>query len=246
VTLADFTDALERIVLGAERRITISPEERRRTAYHEAGHAILGMLEPGADPVRKVSIVPRGRALGVTFQSPEIERYAHNASYLRGRIVGALGGRAAEELVYGDVTTGAESDLEQVTRIARQMVGRWGMSVAIGPMSVLPAPGQEQLLVTGAGEGLSEAARQLIESEARRIVEECYARATDELSENRDRLDRLAAALLEHETLDEPDVYRLAGLERDGTPHPEFEVAAAGLTAVGPSMVAKMVRHAQA
>jgi cell division protease FtsH len=246
VSLTDFTDALERIVLGAERRITISPEERRRTAYHEAGHAILGMLEPGADPVRKVSIVPRGKALGVTFQSPEIERYAHNASYLRGRIVGALGGRAAEELVYGDVTTGAESDLEQVTRIARQMVGRWGMSEAIGPMSMLPAPGQEQLLLPGAGEGLSEATRQLMESEARRIVEQCYARAIEELSENRDRLDHLATALLEHETLDEPEVYRLAGLERNGTPKPEPELAAADLGTSGSSTLAQAVSRAEA
>lgn len=213
VTAADFADALERIVLGAERRITISPEERRRTAYHEAGHAILGMLEPGADPVRKVSIVPRGRALGVTFQSPEIERYAHNASYLRGRIVGALGGRAAEQIVYGDVTTGAESDLEQVSRIARHMVGRWGMSDAIGPISILPAPGQEQVLIPGS-DALSEATRQLVESEARRIVDECYVRAIAELRENRHRLDRLAAALLEHETLDEAAVYRVAGVDR--------------------------------
>ena len=214
VTPADFSDALERVVLGAERRITISPDERRRTAYHEAGHAILGMLEPGADPVRKVSIVPRGRALGVTFQSPEVERHAHNAAYLRGRIVGALGGRAAEEIVYGDVTTGAESDLEQVTRIARQMVGRWGMSDAVGPMSVLPAPGQEPLLVPGA-DGPSESTRQLVEAEARRIVDECYVRAIDELRANRDRLDRLAAALLEHETLDQDDVYRVAGVGGD-------------------------------
>jgi cell division protease FtsH len=126
VALADFTDALERIVLGAERRITISAEERQRTAYHESGHALLGMLHPGADPVRKVSIIPRGRSLGATVSTPESDRYGYDERYLRGRIVGALGGRAAEELIYGDVTTGAESDLEQVTRIARQMVGRWG------------------------------------------------------------------------------------------------------------------------
>ena len=102
-------------MLGAERKITLSDEERERTAYHESGHAVLGMLEPGADPVRKVSIVPRGRALGVTFQSPSTDRYGYDARYLEGRIVGALGGRAAEELIYGNVTTGAESDLEQVT-----------------------------------------------------------------------------------------------------------------------------------
>jgi cell division protease FtsH len=214
VESADFAEALSRIILGSERRITLSTEERERTAYHESGHAVLGMVEPGADPVRKVSIVPRGRALGVTFQSPDIERYGYDVAYLRGRITGALGGRAAEELVYGDITTGAESDLEQVTRIARQMVGRWGMSDAIGPVSILPAPGQEQIVMPGSADALSEATRNLVESETRRIVDECYARALERLRENRARLDRLAAALLEHETLDELDAYRVAGLER--------------------------------
>jgi cell division protease FtsH len=214
VERADFTEALSRIILGSERRITLSPEERERTAYHEAGHAILGMVEPGADPVRKVSIVPRGRALGVTFQSPDVERYGYDVAYLRGRITGALGGRAAEELIYGDITTGAESDLEQVTRIARQMVGRWGMSDAIGPVSVLPAPGQEQIVLPGSADALSEGTRNLVESETRRIIDECYGRALERLRENQPRLNRLAAALLEHETLDEHDAYRIAGLER--------------------------------
>jgi cell division protease FtsH len=233
VALSDFTEALSRIILGAERRITISPQERERTAYHEAGHAILGMVEPGADPVRKVSIVPRGRALGVTFQSPDIERYGYDASYLRGRITGALGGRAAEELVYGDITTGAESDLEQVTRIARQMVGRWGMSDAIGPVSILPAPGQEQIVLPGSPDALSEATRKLVEAETRRIVDECYARAVEKLRENRARLDRVARALLEHETLDELDAYRVAGLKRDEeTPR---EIPAAAGTSAGKS-----------
>jgi cell division protease FtsH len=176
------------------------------------------MVEPGADPVRRVSIVPRGRALGETLQSPDIERYGYDAAILRGRITGALGGRAAEELVYGDMTTGAESDLEQVTRIARQMVGRWGMSEAIGPVSILPAPGQEQLVLPGSPDALSEATRNLIEAETRRIVDECYtrarARALEKLRENRARLELLAEALLEHETLDELDAYRVAGLER--------------------------------
>jgi cell division protease FtsH len=214
VELADFTEALSRIILGAERRITLSAQERERTAYHEAGHAILGMVEPGADPVRKISIVPRGRSLGVTFQSPDIERYGYDTAYLHGRITGALGGRAAEALVYGDITTGAESDLEQVTRIARQMVGRWGMSEAIGPVSILPAPGQEQMVLPGSADALSEATRNLVEAETRRIVDECYTRALDKLRENRARLERLAQALLEHETLDELDAYRVAGLER--------------------------------
>ena len=139
VTTADFTDALEKIVLGTVRGIMLTPEEKERTAFHESGHALLGMLTPGADPVRKISIIPRGQALGVTFQSPATDRYGYSATYLRGRIIGALGGRAAEEVVYGDVTTGAETDLDQVSNIARQMVGRWGMSDAIGPVTVLPA-----------------------------------------------------------------------------------------------------------
>ncbi len=214
VELADFTDAFEKIILGAERKIMLSPEERERTAFHESGHALLGMLQPGADPVRKVSIVPRGRALGVTFQSPEADRYGYDAAYLRGRLIGALGGRAAEELVYGNVTTGAESDLEQVTRIARQMVGRWGMSEAIGPVSVLPGPNDEPLLFPGTGGGVSDRTRELIDEEARRIIEECYATALDLLRENRDKLDALSQALLERETLDEPDAYRVAGIER--------------------------------
>jgi cell division protease FtsH len=214
VELADFTEALSRIILGAERRITLSPEERERTAYHESGHAILGMVQPGADPVRKVSIVPRGRALGVTFQSPDVERYGYDVAYLRGRITGALGGRAAEELVYGDITTGAESDLEQVTRIARQMVGRWGMSEAIGPVSILPAPGQEQIVLSGSPDALSEATRNLVEAETGGIIDECHSRALEKPRGHRARLDRLAQALLEHETLDELDAYRVAGLER--------------------------------
>ena len=138
----DVTDALEKIVLGTARKIMMSEDEKERTAYHESGHALLGMLTPGADPVRKISIIPRGQALGVTFQAPATDRYGYSGAYLRGRIIGALGGRAAEDLVYGEMTTGAESDLEQVASIARQMVGRWGMSEAIGPVTVLPPPGQ--------------------------------------------------------------------------------------------------------
>jgi cell division protease FtsH len=224
VTAADFSDALEKILLGAERRITLSPQERERTAYHESGHALLGMLEPGADPVRKVSIIPRGQALGVTFQSPESDRYGYDAHYLRGRIVGALGGRAAEEIVYGTTTTGAEADLEQITNIARQMVGRWGMSDAVGLVSVIPRPGSEQPLFPGVdSRAPAESTRALVDAEVRRIVDECYARAVDRLRENRDRLDSLARALLEKETLDENEAYAAAGFERSpdgGAPEP--------------------------
>jgi cell division protease FtsH len=134
VQMGDFTDALERIVLGAERKILMTSDDRRRTAYHEAGHAIVGMVTPGADPVRKVSIIPRGQALGVTFSAPDRDRLSYDEQDLLARIRVALGGRVAEELVFGTHTTGAESDLQQITDIARRMVARWGMSDAIGPM----------------------------------------------------------------------------------------------------------------
>src|SRR5207253_4536776 len=133
VSEADFTDSLERIVLGAERQVMLSEEDRRRTAYHEAGHAIVGMLTEGADPVRKVSIIPRGQALGVTFSAPDADRFNFEQQHLLAQIKVALGGRAAEEIVFSDITTGAESDIQQLTQIARHMVGRWGMSPAIGP-----------------------------------------------------------------------------------------------------------------
>jgi cell division protease FtsH len=211
VAASDFSDALERIVLGTERHIMLSPEERRRTAYHEAGHAVLGMVQPGADPVRKVSIIPRGRALGVTFQAPSTDRYGFDTHYLRGRITGALGGRVAEELVFGDMSTGAESDLEIVTSLARQMVGRWGMSAAIGPLTVLPDPRDERLWFPGGG-GVSDQTLQLVDHEVHRIVTDCHEQAAQLLREHRSNLDALAAALLAHETLDEADAYQAAGL----------------------------------
>jgi cell division protease FtsH len=215
VAPSDFSDALEKIVLGTARGIMLSSEERERTAYHESGHALLGMLTPGADPVRKVSIIPRGHALGVTFQAPQTDRYGYSARYLRGRIVGALGGRAAEQLVYGEVTTGAESDLDQVSNIARQMVGRWGMSDAIGPMTVLPPPGQESPFGL---DGVAPATKELIDREARRIVEECQAEAVATLGEHRRQLEALAQALLRRETLDEGDAYAAAGVARETAP----------------------------
>ncbi|WP_147050749.1 ATP-dependent zinc metalloprotease FtsH, partial [Kocuria flava] len=155
LTIRDFTDALEKVQLGAERSVVLPREERLRTAYHEAGHALLGMLQPGADPVRKISIVPRGRALGVTLSTPDTDRYGYDRDYLKGRIIGALGGMAAEEHVFGVITTGAESDLQTATGLARQMVGRWGMSPRVGPVQVYPLEGDPRQ--TGASEALLEA-----------------------------------------------------------------------------------------
>jgi cell division protease FtsH len=214
VALPDFTDALEKIVLGTERHIVLSDAERERTAYHESGHALLGMLIGGSDPVRKISIIPRGRALGVTFQSPDADRYGYSADYLRGRLTGALGGRAAEQLVYADQTTGAESDLEQATRLARQMIGRWGMSNEIGPVSVLPGPGDQPLQFGAGADVVSEHTREQVDAEVRRLMEECEAAAIEALATHRDQLDALARALLDHETLDEADAYRIAGVDR--------------------------------
>jgi len=209
VTMADFADALEKIVLGTERQIMMSDTEKERTAFHEAGHALLGMLLPGADPVRKISIIPRGRALGVTFQSPDADRYAYDRGYLEGRIVGALGGRAAEDVVFGTITTGAENDLVQVTRIARSMVGKWGMSDAIGPITVIDE-NREAFMRPEVGEKTQE----IMDDEVRRIVDECYQRAVTVLKEHRSQLDALAAALLDKETLDEAEAYQVAGIPR--------------------------------
>jgi cell division protease FtsH len=212
VSESDLTDALERIVLGAERQVMISDEDRRRTAYHEGGHAIVGMLTEGADPVRKVSIIPRGLALGVTFAAPETDRFNYREPEIEARIKVALGGRAAEEIVYGETSTGAESDIEQLTGIARQMVGRWGMSDAIGPVAVLPRDGSGPFL-PGAAE-VSPETQRLIDDEVRRIVDDAYQDVLGLLRGNRDKLESLANALLEHETLDEDDAYAAAGVPR--------------------------------
>jgi cell division protease FtsH len=208
VSQRDLTDALEKVQLGTARNVVIPEEQRRRTAYHEAGHALLGMLQPGADPVRKVSIIPRGRALGVTLSTPEADRYGYDASYLRGRIIGALGGMAAEQEVFEVVTSGSESDLESVTRIARSMVGRWGMSERIGALSVLPAEGDPRMA------GISDGLLNAVDEEVRRITDECYAEARRLLKEHRDKLDAVVEQLLIHETLDEPEVYAAAGIAR--------------------------------
>ncbi|MFJ3926997.1 ATP-dependent zinc metalloprotease FtsH [Streptomyces sp. NPDC090022] len=209
VTQEDLSDALEKIQLGAERSLVMPDEERRRTAYHESGHALLGMLHPGADPVRRVTIVPRGRALGVTLSTPDADRYAYTEEYLRGRIIGALGGMAAEQVVYGVITTGAENDLEQVTNLARGMVGRWGMSERVGRLTAFPADSQ-----VAYGLAAAPATLDTVDAEMRRIVDECYENACRLLREHRHRLDALATALLAEETLDEEAAYAAAGVPR--------------------------------
>jgi cell division protease FtsH len=209
----------------------MSDEDRRRTAYHEAGHAVVGMLTPGADPVRKISIIPRGSALGVTFSSPEADRYNYEREELLAKVDVALGGRVSEQLVFGESSTGAESDIQQLTEIARYMVGRWGMSDAVGPLAVIPRDGYGPLL-PGAAD-VSPATQVLIDREVRTIANDAEERVRQLLETNRSRLDGLAGALLEHETLDEDDAYAAAGIDpRECNTAKQREIAAAARTRV--------------
>jgi cell division protease FtsH len=207
----DFTDAIEKMILGTERQIVMTDADRERTAYHESGHALVGMLTSGADPVRKISIIPRGMALGVTLSTPEDDRYGYTREELIARIKVALGGRAAENVVYGEQTTGAESDIQNLTQIARSMVGRWGMSDAMGPIAVTEGR-QDGMLLPGV-EQPSPRTQQLVDDETRRIVEEAERDVIELLTRERHRLDALAQTLLERETLDQEDAYRVAGVD---------------------------------
>ena len=211
VEMTDFTDSLEKIMLGAPRGILLSFADRERTAYHEAGHALVGMLTPGADPVRKVSIIPRGMALGVTLATPDGDRVSYSREDLQAKLRVALAGRVAEELVYGTISTGAESDIQHLTAIARQMVGRWGMSDAIGPIAVFAADDADRVLLPGASD-TSEATRNLVDDEVRRLVDAAHDGVVEVLSAHREQLENLTKALLESETLDAIDAYGAAGL----------------------------------
>jgi cell division protease FtsH len=216
VSQHDFLDALEKLVLGAARHLVMSSAERERVAYHEGGHTILGLLVAGADPVNRVTIMPRGQALGVTYQRPEDDRHNYSEEYLRARITGAMGGRAAEEVVYGGRTTGAENDMQQATDMARQMVTRWGMSPKLGPVTL--APREDPFLARDAFSGFgsskpySEATAQVIDAEVERILQECYAEGIQLIRAHREQLDQLARALLERETLDEQEIIKVTGI----------------------------------
>jgi cell division protease FtsH len=212
----DILDALETLVLGPARALVMSLEERTRVAYHEGGHALLGLLLPGADPVNRVTIVPHGMALGVTYQRPEDDRHSYSEEYLHARIVGAMGGRLAEEVVFGTRTTGAENDMQQATGLARQMVTRWGMSERLGPVSLAPPDGSYPSAMDGfgfgAGKPYSETTAEAIDAEVRRLLEEAAAEAGRLLTVHRGELDALATALLAQETLDELAIRRATGL----------------------------------
>ncbi|MGM0633473.1 MAG: ATP-dependent zinc metalloprotease FtsH, partial [Pseudomonadota bacterium] len=212
VARQDFTGAHDRIVMGSERRDLLNPKERRRTAIHESGHAIAALMSPEADPVHQVTIIPRGRALGVTEQLPAEDRYNYTEDYLATRLTVLMGGRCAEQLVLGETSSGAGSDLEQATRLARMMVAQWGMSEALGPVHFSlgdehPFLGYELTQTRD----YSEASARQIDEEVKRIVAGAEQRCRDLLTAHRDSLDRLVEALLERETLDRRAIDQLLG-----------------------------------
>jgi cell division protease FtsH len=212
----DFLDALEKIVLGPERPLLLSRDDKERIAYHEGGHAILGLVVPGADPVNRVTIVPRGQALGVTYQRPDSERYNYPEAYLRARVVGMLGGRAAEEIIYGTKTTGAESDIEQATGLVRRMVTRWGMSDRLGLVQLA----SRESPYLGAPNGypgsvqISEETAKAIDAEILKIISESHDEAKRLLTHHRKELNALAEALVTRETLNELEILDITGLPR--------------------------------
>ncbi len=210
VTSEDFYEAIDRILLGTERHLMLTPADRERIAYHESGHALIGLLVPGSDPVRKVTIIPHGGALGVTISRPVDDRFNYGEDYVRGRIVGALGGRAAEQVVYSSVSTGAANDLQQVTMIAHEMVVRWGMSPKIGPLAFREDGGGGDGL--GLARPYSEATARDVDTEVKRIADECFAEAIQLLTEHRQQLESLAQALLKEDSLGEEQILAATGL----------------------------------
>jgi cell division protease FtsH len=206
----DLEDAKDKVMLGLERKsLQLTAEERKLTAYHEAGHALVSLKIPGLDPIHKVTIVPRGRALGITFSLPEEDRHNYTKEWILGRLAMAYGGRVAEELTFGPekVTTGAAQDIRQATEMARRMVGQFGMSDVVGPIAVDEREAEVFLgrEVVQRRE-VSERTAELVDTEVKRILGEAYERARGILSANREALDRLAGALLERETLDRDEV----------------------------------------
>jgi cell division protease FtsH len=216
VTMEDFEQAWDKIVLGAERTSVLTPEDRRVVAYHEGGHAVVAWLTPAADPVRKVTIVPHGRALGVTEQRPTEERYNYSRTDLVARIDVMLGGRESEALALGDVTTGAENDLVQATRLARRMITRWGMG-SLGPVAFQTDEEQPFLgYQLAQGRDYSDATAARIDQEVEHIIAERQQAVRQLLTEARDRLDTLAQALLTDETVREDALVQMLGPRPSG------------------------------
>ncbi len=223
VNMADLEDAKDKVMLGTERKsLVLSEAERKLTAYHEAGHAVVALRTPGLDPVHKITIVPRGRALGLTASLPEEDRHSYSKDYLLSNLAMLFGGRAAEELIFGadKITTGAGNDIERATTMARRMVTQFGMSEAIGPLAIGDAEHEVFLgreLVNR--REVSQRTAQQVDDEVKRIIDEAFAQARTCLDTNRMLLEKIAEGLLERETLDREDVDLLAA----GLPLPEFK-----------------------
>jgi cell division protease FtsH len=214
VDMVDFEDAKDKVMLGVERRsLVLTEDERKLTAYHEAVHAIVSLKIPGLDPLHKVTIVPRGRALGLTTWLPEEDRHNYTRYWLEGRLASAFGGRVAEELVFGreKVTTGAAGDIEQATTIARRMVTQFGMSDKIGMIAV---GDQEQEIFLGRElshrREISERMAETVDAEVKQLIDDAYNKALDILQANRVTLDRMALVLLERETIDREEIDMIA------------------------------------
>ena len=202
--MEDFEMAKDKVLMGVERRSIVMPEhERWNTAYHESGHTVVAKVLDNTDPVHKVTIIPRGRALGVTMQLPEEDRYSHDRGYLLSRIAVLMGGRIAEELFMDQMTTGAANDFEQATELAQNMVSRWGMSEALGPR--VYGENQSEVFLgrdVTTHRNLSDETAKKVDAEITRIVGEQYTRARGILEDNRDKVETMAKALMEWETLD--------------------------------------------
>jgi len=219
VDMDDFEKAKDKIFMGAERKsMVITPEDKRKTAYHESGHAVIGMTLPGCDPVHKVSVIPRGRALGVTWSLPEEDRFSLYRDQMLAQISMLFGGRVAEEIFVGNISTGASNDFERATQIAREMVTRYGMSAALGPMVYGESEGEVFLgrSVT-THKNMSEATMQKVDIEIRRILDEQYALATKILTESRSKVEAMTNALMEWETI---DAEQIADIMADRLPRP--------------------------
>jgi cell division protease FtsH len=239
--MQDFEKAKDKIIMGPERKSMVMPEEERRnTAYHESGHAIIGKLLPKCDPVHKVTIIPRGRALGVTMSLPEKDRYSYDREYMLSQISMLFGGRIAEEVFMHQMTTGASNDFERATHLARDMVMRYGMSDALGPMVYAENEGEVFLgrSVTKTT-NISEQTMQKVDEEVRRIIDEQYSLARKLIEDNSDKMHVMAKALLEWETIDAEQIDDImAGKEprppKDYTPRPGNPGGGTG----GPSVTA--------
>jgi cell division protease FtsH len=247
VDMDDFERAKDKIMMGAERRsMVMSEEEKRNTAYHESGHAVVAKLLPKSDPVHKVTIIPRGRALGVTMQLPEEDRYAYDREFLMNRIAIMFGGRIAEEVFMNQMTTGASNDFERATQLARDMVTRYGMSDALGPMVYGENEGEVFLgrSVT-THKNLSEETMRQVDGEIRRIIDQQYALARKLLEDNRDKVEAMTAALLEWETIDSEQIDDIMAGRPPRPPKPSQSSPTAPRDSGGPSAAAPTTRPAQ-